>query len=122
MEAHSAHLAQERELVFPFQQSELFYLLLPASSRLMPGSSRRTHLSSSISGETFFKFGERERGIADAFVQQAHYFSAPISIGRRLCPLRAAAAAGHIIGHCVRRRCIVACGSVSTCRKNATFP
>lgn len=38
------------------------------------------------------------------------------------CVLSAVCRAGHIIDHCVRRRCISSCGSVSTCRKNATFP
>lgn len=63
-----------------FISSFLRALCALARSRLQP----HAHTLSSSSGETFFKFGERER---EAFVQQAHYFSAPISIGRRLCPL-----------------------------------
>jgi hypothetical protein len=47
------------------------------------GSSRTL---SSIQPAKHFSNLESERD-RDAFVQQAHYFSAPISIGRRLCPL-----------------------------------
>lgn len=118
-----ARRAAARELVFPFQQSELFYLLLPAlaSSRLMRLQPRTLQQRRNIF--QIWRAKETEKMLCPAgSLFFCSNFNWPPIVSSLSLTLSLLPAAGHIIGHCVRRRCIVVCGSVSTCRKNATFP